>query len=201
MSHTGWIRFTVLLLVVWTKTNERNMCSQLDLVFFQRLCLHNFIQCLTLYWLKYEFSDVWHHCHGYKNVSLGHAVQTEHKARERERGRELKELHSCVHVQHSGRVQWRASLNECGAQSRKRRTNYLNCVDLILNVMVFNTFRFFRPICKCLHHHDTQPASPVCSWQGFTVLQRSWLLLTGRICLAVTLVEPRPPEGTVKLQD
>lgn len=82
---THWIRFSVLLLVVWTKTNERNMCSQLDLVFFQRLCLHNFIQCLTLYWLKYEFSDVWHHCHGYKNVSLGHAVQTEHKARERER--------------------------------------------------------------------------------------------------------------------
>lgn len=122
---------------------------------------------------------------------------------ERESERELKELHSCVHVQHSGRVQCRASLNTTSGliQEWMWRSEQKKEDNLILNVMVFNTFRFFKAICKCLHHRDTQSASRVCSWQRFTVLQRSWLLLTGRICLAVTLVEPRPPEGTVKLQD
>lgn len=123
--------------------------------------------------------------------------------RERESERELKELHSCVHVQHSGRVQCRASLNTTSSliQEWMWRSEQKKEDNLILNVMVFNTFRFFKAICKCLHHRDTQPASRVCSWQRFTVLQRSWLPLTGRICLAVTLAEPRPPEGTVKLQD
>lgn len=155
------------------------MCSLLGF-FSKRLFSHSFRSVSDL--MKYKFSDVWLHCHGYKNVSLGHALATELKAneRERERGGEgaREKWKSCTVVcTCNNQAVCSAELHEtrraawywggCGEQSRTRSA------DSALNVTVFNTFRFFKAIWLSLRHHPTQAAHCVCSWSGLTVLQRS----------------------------